>query len=96
LPPKGTTKRYKYGLVICIFMGCVYAYVIALTFLGPEYRGRNFDVAADRDMAEAAGTDGAMMQRKLRGGDGERVNSEVREDEDVEKGTRKDREDVGL
>ncbi|KAH7072204.1 carboxylic acid transporter protein-like protein [Paraphoma chrysanthemicola] len=53
LPPKGKVKRYKYGLVICIFMGCVYAYVILLTFLGPEYRGRNFDVEADEDMAAA-------------------------------------------
>lgn len=25
LPPKGKTARYQYGLVICIFMGCVYA-----------------------------------------------------------------------
>ncbi|EHL03277.1 putative Carboxylic acid transporter protein like protein [Glarea lozoyensis 74030] len=24
LPPKGHTKRYKYGLVMCIFMGCVF------------------------------------------------------------------------
>ena len=55
LPPKGDVKRYKYGLVICIFMGCVYAYVILLTTLGPEYRGRNFDVAADEDMAVVTG-----------------------------------------
>lgn len=58
LPPKGKTERYKYGLVICIFMGCVYAYVILLTFVGPEYRGRNFDVAADEDMAAVTGIDG--------------------------------------
>lgn len=31
LPPDGDTKRYNYGKVICIFMGCVYAYVIVLT-----------------------------------------------------------------
>lgn len=31
LPPEGETKRYNYGKVICIFMGCVYAYVILLT-----------------------------------------------------------------
>lgn len=31
LPPNGDTKRYNYGKVICIFMGCVYAYVIILT-----------------------------------------------------------------
>jgi SHS family lactate transporter-like MFS transporter len=64
LPPKGKTARYKYGLVICIFMGCVYAYVILLTALGPEYRGRNFDVAADEDMAIATGKD----ERKLEAG----------------------------
>jgi len=57
LPPKGKTTRYKYGLVICIFMGCVYAYVILLTALGPEYRGRSFDVAADEDMNVVTGAD---------------------------------------
>jgi len=57
LPPKGKTLRYKYGLVICIFMGCVYAYVIVLTFLGPEYLRRSFDVQHDDDIAEAAGHD---------------------------------------
>src|ERR1700754_3841226 len=57
LPPKGKVARFEYGKVICIFMGCVYAYVILLTLVGPEYRGRNFDVAADEDMAEATGSD---------------------------------------
>lgn len=56
LPPlisKGKpVARYNYGLVICIFMGAVYAYVILLTFLGPERRGRNLDVEHDSDMAE--------------------------------------------
>ncbi|KAF2870697.1 carboxylic acid transporter protein-like protein [Massariosphaeria phaeospora] len=61
LPPKGSVKRYKYGLVICIFMGCVYAYVIVLTLVGPEYRGRDFDVAADGDMAEATGHTGGKF-----------------------------------
>lgn len=32
--------RYEYGTVIAIFMGCTFAYVILLTFLGPEYKGR--------------------------------------------------------
>lgn len=56
LPPtaKGV-KRYEYGKVICIFMGCVYAYVILVTIAGPEYRGRFFDVDHDDDMREAAG-----------------------------------------
>lgn len=48
LPPKmedgKSIPRYKYGIVIAIFMGCVYAYVIILTFLGPEYKGRHMGV----------------------------------------------------
>ena len=36
-------------------MACVYVYVIALTFLGPEYLGRDFHVENDEDMAAAAG-----------------------------------------
>jgi len=66
LPPKGKTKRYEYGIVICIFMGCVYAYVILLTFLGPEYRGRLFDAAHDRDLATAAGPEAtaAVVHRR--------------------------------
>lgn len=42
---------------ICIFMGCVYAYVILLTFLGPERRGRSMEAHADRDLAEATDMD---------------------------------------
>lgn len=46
-------KRYRYGKVIAIFMGAVYAYVIFVTLLGPENRGRNLDVQHDEDMEEA-------------------------------------------
>jgi SHS family lactate transporter-like MFS transporter len=38
-------------------MGCVYAYVIVLTFVGPEYLGRMFGIAHDHDMEEAVGHD---------------------------------------
>ena len=57
LPPKGKTKRYEYGKVICIFMACVFVYVIVLALVGPERLGRKFGVAHDHDMAEAAGQD---------------------------------------
>jgi len=50
------TDRYDYGKVICIFMGCVYAYVIILAFVGPERRGRSFEVTHDSDMAEVTHT----------------------------------------
>lgn len=57
LPPKiskgKTVKRYDYGIVIAIFMGCVFAYVILLTLIGPEHRGKVLDVYHDEDMAEA-------------------------------------------
>ncbi|CAN8101938.1 unnamed protein product [Discula destructiva] len=49
-----TTPRYDYGKVICIFMGCVYAYVILLTFLGPEHLKRKFEVEHDADVREIA------------------------------------------
>ena len=48
------TKRYNYGKVICIFMGCVYAYVIILTLIGPENRSARMAARHDRDLAEAA------------------------------------------
>ena len=56
-PKPDGTKRYQYGKVMCIFMGCVYAYVIILTFVGPEYLKRSFEVREDSDIAEAAGHD---------------------------------------
>ncbi|KAF4966546.1 hypothetical protein FSARC_5788 [Fusarium sarcochroum] len=52
---EGTT-RYDYGKVICIFMACVYVYVIVLTFIGPENLRGKFDVAHDSDAREAMGS----------------------------------------
>jgi SHS family lactate transporter-like MFS transporter len=92
LPPKGKTKRYEYGKVMCIFMGCVYAYVILLTFIGPEYLQRSFDVTHDSDIAEAAGHDtieAAMKKIHQREGMGMGMDASDREDiEAIEKGTR--------
>jgi SHS family lactate transporter-like MFS transporter len=48
-------SRYDYGKVICIFMACVYVYVIVLTFIGPENLRGKFDVAHDSDAREAMG-----------------------------------------
>lgn len=36
-------------------MGAVYAYVILLTFLGPEYLRRSFDIEHDDDLREVTG-----------------------------------------
>lgn len=33
--------RYDYGKVMAIFLGCVFAYVIVLVFIGPERLGRD-------------------------------------------------------
>lgn len=58
LPPAANgTKRFKYGTVMCIFLGCVFAYVILLTFVGPEYLMRSFDVEEDEDAAAVIGHD---------------------------------------
>lgn len=82
LPPtdKGV-KRYKYGLVICIFMGCVYVYTMAITFIGPEYLGRRMDAEADNDFAKDVrgqeGTD-TILNSDHHGGDAKRSEHEQR------------------
>lgn len=86
LPPNGKTKRYAYGKVVCIFMGCVYAYVILLTLLGPEYLRRSFDVVHDSDMAAAAGHD--TIEKSMRKMRGERMDGEESVEE-VDGGTEK-------
>lgn len=83
LAPKGTTKRYNYGIVICIFMGCVYAYVIVLTLIGPEHLNRSMDVAHDADAVEAAGA--ATVSKAAHGHGGH--DASASEDGDAEKGT---------
>lgn len=50
-PLPGESGSYEYGKVICIFMGCVFGYVILVTLVGPEHLGRKLDVAHDDDMA---------------------------------------------
>ncbi|EFX03533.1 sugar transporter family protein [Grosmannia clavigera kw1407] len=55
LPPKGKVSRYEYGKVICIFLGCVYVYVIVLTLIGPEHLRRSFDAEHDQDLRAVAG-----------------------------------------
>lgn len=50
-------SRYEYGKVMCIFMGCVFAYVILLTFVGPEYLRRSFAIEDDPDALEVAGAE---------------------------------------
>lgn len=69
--PEGES-RYDYGRVIAIFMGCVYAYVIVLTFVGPENLRGKFDIAHDSDAREAVGAEVFEQQaRRARAGDEE-------------------------
>lgn len=64
LPPTDAgEERNDYGKVICIFMACVYVYVIVLTVLGPEHLRASFDVAHDQDALEAAGRDAVAHSR---------------------------------
>ena len=77
-------KRYEYGRVICIFMGAVYAYVILLTLIGPERRGRNLNVEEDSDIREV--TRGGHHQNEAYG--------DSQGSEEDEKVVRKEREAV--
>jgi len=83
LPPLGKTKRYNYGKVICIFMACVFVYVIILAFVGPEKLGRRFGVAHDEDLADAAGREAlaaVVHRREARDVEDGSSDGEVREE----------------
>lgn len=67
LPPtEEGESRYEYGRVICIFMGCVYGYLLILTFLGPENMGRSFDAEDDEDAVAVAGKEVVEAARVAR------------------------------
>ncbi|KAH6989282.1 sugar transporter family protein [Ilyonectria sp. MPI-CAGE-AT-0026] len=66
-PSAEGVSRYDYGKVICIFMGCVYAYVIVLTLIGPENLRGKFDVAHDSDAREVVGAEAMEHARVARG-----------------------------
>ena len=59
--------------------GCVYAYVILLTLIGPEHLGRRMEVAYDNDLEEAAGHE-AVERVKYGNGTAHRSDSD-----DIEK-----------
>ncbi|KAK5074880.1 Carboxylic acid transporter [Lithohypha guttulata] len=69
------TPRYEYGIVMCIFLGCVFAYVIILTFIGPERLGRNLDVSHDSDVAETTHRD---LRHEQHVGHGDSIDEEKR------------------
>jgi len=53
LPPtKKGVKRYDYGKVICIFLACVFTYVLILTFIGPEKKDRDLDDVEETILAK--------------------------------------------
>lgn len=88
LPPKGAVARYEYGKVICIFMACVYVYVIILTVIGPEHLRRSFDLSHDVDAREAAGEDAvnAAVRRGERADSDKEEATEARRERDTERG----------
>ncbi|KAL9099057.1 MAG: hypothetical protein Q9163_005386 [Psora crenata] len=65
-PPLTSIQTLINNKLKCIFMGCVFAYVIILTLVGPERLGQKFGVAYDRDLAEAAGEESlaAVVRRR--------------------------------
>lgn len=52
LPPRGKIKRYEYSKAMCIFMACVFSYVLVLTLAGPEYLGRSFEIESDDEWSD--------------------------------------------
>jgi SHS family lactate transporter-like MFS transporter len=52
--------RFDYGKVVAIFMGAVFAYVVVLTFIGPEKLGRDLEHVEDSEEEEAGKRRGDM------------------------------------
>ena len=70
-------------------------YVIVLTFLGPEYLGRNFEVSHDSDMDEVAGHDTIIKAIHRREAMGMGISESDQDDIDrVEKGNARTQEQV--
>ncbi|KAK5652103.1 hypothetical protein OQA88_10881 [Cercophora sp. LCS_1] len=59
----GVERKFEYGKVICIFMGCVYGFVVLLTVLGPEHLGKRFDVV-EGDVAEGVASGSGTVAEK--------------------------------
>lgn len=46
-PIEGKPGIYDYSKVMAIFMGCVFGYMLIITFVGPEYKGADLDISRD-------------------------------------------------
>jgi MFS transporter, SHS family, lactate transporter len=55
LPPVKGQSVYDYGKAMCIFAGAVFAYIVLITIIGPEYLGRRMDASADHDFESTVG-----------------------------------------
>ena len=56
-PGQKPVDRFEYGKVMCIFMGCVYAYMLILIVLGPEKLGKKFGLREDQDFQDVVRQD---------------------------------------
>lgn len=60
--------RFNYGKVMAIFMGCVFGYVLIISFFGPEYRDRSLvsvqvDTSEKGDLEHVEDTDDEVAHR---------------------------------
>lgn len=49
--------KYNYSKVMAIFMGCVFAYLLIITFVGPENRGADLSFGDEKHDHESSHTD---------------------------------------
>lgn len=75
-------KVYNYAKVMSIFLGCVFVYMIIVSFLGPENRGADFSIDRDEilesEVDEAAEND-SLKEVKLIAEIGDKVKVEHHE-----------------
>ncbi|KAA8900256.1 major facilitator superfamily domain-containing protein [Sphaerosporella brunnea] len=64
LPPLNGSARYDYGKVMALFMGAVFAYVILLTFIGPEHLNRDLAAVEPEEDVRPQGGKMALEERE--------------------------------
>ncbi|CRG84175.1 Carboxylic acid transporter protein homolog [Talaromyces islandicus] len=65
LDSNGNTDRYNYGLVMCLFMAAVYSYIIILTLIGPERKGRDISSTVEDTVEVFDGRECSGMQTAM-------------------------------
>lgn len=61
-PIEGRQDAYDYGKVMCIFMGCVFVFLLVVTIVGPENKGGEWRLSTSPMDEDAESQNNVMME----------------------------------